>query len=139
MGFSGEYQNNMDAKGRVILPIKFRETIGEPFVLTKGIDRNLYIYSMEEWEKVEKRLAALKMTDSRSRALKRLLQGSAIELEIDNQDRITIPQNLRIYANLGKELLFVGQGEYIEIWSKSSFDEMSDNMNYAEVTEGLDF
>ena len=96
MGFMAEYQNNMDAKGRVILPIKFRETIGNKFILTKGFDHNLFIYPIDEWKKVEEKLSNLKITNKNSRIIKRLLQGSAVEVEIDNQDRISIPQNLRI-------------------------------------------
>ena len=138
MGFMAEYQNNMDAKGRVILPIKFRETIGNKFILTKGFDNNLSIYPIDEWKKVEEKLANLKVSNKSSRTIKRLLQGSAVEVEIDNQDRISIPQNLRIYAGLEKELLFVGQGEYIEIWAKNKFDEIND-CDFSEVAEEIDF
>ncbi|MBO4775496.1 MAG: division/cell wall cluster transcriptional repressor MraZ [Lachnospiraceae bacterium] len=133
-----EYQNNMDAKGRVILPIKFRETIGNKFVLTKGIDHNLTIYPIEEWKRVEEKLSRLKQGSLSARNLKRLLQGSAVEVEIDNQDRISIPQNLRVYAGLEKELLFVGQGEYIEIWAKNRFDEIND-FDFSDTLEDIDF
>jgi len=138
MGFMAEYQNNMDAKGRVILPIKFRETIGNKFILTKGFDHNLFIYPLDEWKKVEEKLSNLKITNKNSRIIKRLLQGSAVEVEIDNQDRISIPQNLRIYAELEKELLFVGQGEYIEIWAKNKFEEANE-YDFSEVAEDIDF
>jgi MraZ protein len=138
MGFMTEYQNNMDAKGRVILPIKFRETIGNKFVLTKGIDHNLTIYPIEEWKRVEEKLSRLKQGSLSARNLKRLLQGSAVEVEIDNQDRISIPQNLRVYAGLEKELLFVGQGEYIEIWAKNRFDEIND-FDFSDTLEDIDF
>jgi len=133
-----EYQNNMDAKGRVILPIKFRETIGNKFILTKGFDHNLFIYPLDEWKKVEEKLSNLKITNKNSRIIKRLLQGSAVEVEIDNQDRISIPQNLRLYAELEKELLFVGQGEYIEIWAKNKFEEANE-YDFSEVAEDIDF
>ncbi|MBO4310724.1 MAG: division/cell wall cluster transcriptional repressor MraZ [Lachnospiraceae bacterium] len=138
MGFMTEYQNNMDAKGRVILPIKFRETIGNKFILTKGFDHNLFIYPLDEWKNVEEKLSKLKITSKNSRIIKRLLQGSAVEVEIDNQDRITIPQNLRLYAELEKEILFVGQGEYIEIWAKSKFDEANE-CDVSDVAEEIDF
>ncbi len=128
----------MDAKGRVILPIKFRETIGNKFVLTKGIDHNLTIYPIEEWKRVEEKLSKLKQGSLSARNLKRLLQGSAVEVEIDNQDRISIPQNLRVYAGLEKELLFVGQGEYIEIWAKNRFDEIND-FDFSDTLEDIDF
>jgi len=138
MGFMAEYQNNMDAKGRVILPIKFRENIGNKFILTKGFDHNLFIYPLDEWKKVEEKLSNLKITSKNSRIIKRLLQGSAVEVEIDNQDRISIPQNLRIYAQLEKELLFVGQGEYIEVWAKNMFEKAND-YDFSEVAEDIDF
>ncbi len=138
MGFRAEYQNNMDAKGRVILPIKFREKIGNQFILTKGFDNNLFIYPVEEWIKVEERLSELKVTKKNVRAVKRLLQGSAVEIEIDNQDRISIPQNLRLYAGLEKEVVFVGQGEYIEIWSRDRFDE-ANQIDFSEAAEEIDF
>ena len=138
MGFMAEYQNNMDAKGRVILPVKFRETIGNKFILTKGVDNNLTIYPMEEWKNVEEKLSKLKYSDENARAFKRFLQGSAVEVEIDNQDRITIPQNLRLFAGLEKELMFVGQGEYIEIWAKSRFDANNER-DFSGMLANLDF
>ncbi|MBR6384151.1 MAG: division/cell wall cluster transcriptional repressor MraZ [Lachnospiraceae bacterium] len=138
MGFMTEYQNNMDAKGRVILPVKFRENIGSTFILTKGLDRNLTIYPMEEWKNVEEKLSKLKRSNEAARNLKRRIQGAAVEVEVDNQDRITIPQNLRIFAGLEKELLFVGQGEYIEIWAKSRFDALND-FDLSETLEDIDF
>ena len=100
MGFMAEYQNNMDAKGRVILPVKFRDAIGSKFILTKGIDHNLTIYPVDEWKKVEEKLSKLQQGSKASRNLKRRLQGAAVEVEVDNQDRISIPQNLREYAEL---------------------------------------
>ena len=138
MRFMTEYLNKMDAKGRVILPIKFREVIGNKFILTKGFDHNLYIYPMEEWVNVEEKLSKFKMTSKSARIIKRLIQGSAVEVEIDNQDRITIPQNLRIYAELEKEILFVGQGEFIEIWAKEKFDEANE-CDFSDVAEEVDW
>ena len=93
---------------------------------------------MEEWKKVEEKLAKLSITNANSRAFKRFFQGSAIELELDSQDRITIPQNLRMYAGLEKEIMFVGQGEYIEIWSKGKFEEINDNINFAAAAEAIE-
>ena len=138
MGFMAEYQNNMDAKGRVILPVKFRDAIGSRFVLTKGIDHNLTIYPIDEWKKVEEKLSRLQQGSKASRNLKRRLQGAAVEVEVDNQDRISIPQNLREYAELQKELLFVGQGEYIEIWSKAKYDEV-DDYDFEDDLDNIDF
>ncbi|SDJ08316.1 MraZ protein [Lachnospiraceae bacterium G41] len=138
MGFMAEYQNNMDAKGRVIFPVKFREAIGNSFILTKGIDNNLTIYPMDEWKKVEAKLANLKVANEGARNLKRRLQGSAVTIEVDNQDRISIPQNLRRFAGLEKEVLFIGQGEYIEVWSKSRYESI-DDFDLSAALADIDF
>ena len=138
MGFMAEYQNNMDAKGRVILPVKFRDAIGSKFILTKGIDHNLTIYPVDEWKKVEAKLANLKVANEGARNLKRRLQGSAVTIEVDNQDRISIPQNLRRFAGLEKEVLFIGQGEYIEVWSKSRYESI-DDFDLSAALADIDF
>ncbi|MCR4686111.1 MAG: division/cell wall cluster transcriptional repressor MraZ [Lachnospiraceae bacterium] len=137
MGFSGEYKNNMDAKGRVIFPVKFREAMDNTFIMTKGFDNNLLIYPKDKWEIMEEKLAALKITSKSARIVKRLLLGSAMEVEVDGQDRITVPQNLRTYANLTKEILFVGQADYIEVWSVDNYNEASE-CDYSEAAEEVD-
>ena len=137
MGFSGEYKNNMDAKGRVIFPVKFREAMDNTFIMTKGFDNNLLIYPKDKWEIMEEKLAALKITSKSARIVKRLLLGSAVEVEVDGQDRITVPQNLRTHANLTKEILFVGQADYIEVWSVDNYNEASD-CDYSEAAEEVD-
>ncbi len=138
MGFMAEYQNNMDAKGRVIFPVKFRDAVGSKFILTKGIEHNLTIYPLEEWGKVEKKLSELKTSKAASRNLRRRFLGSAVEVEVDNQGRISIPQNLRLFAQLEKEVLFIGQGDYIEIWSKSNYDTI-DDFDLTDALEDIDF
>ena len=137
MGFSGEYKNNMDAKGRVIFPVKFREAMDNTFIVTKGFDHNLLIYPKDKWEIMEGKLAALKITSKSARIVKRLLLGSAMEVEVDGQDRITIPQNLRAHADLTKEILFVGQADYIEVWSVDKYNEASE-CDYSEAAEEVD-
>lgn len=137
MGFSGEYKNNMDAKGRVIFPVKFREAMDNTFIMTKGFDNNLLIYPKDKWEIMEEKLAALKITSKSARIVKRLLLGSAVEVEVDGQDRITVPQNLRTHASLTKEILFVGQADYIEVWSVDNYNEASE-CDYSEAAEEVD-
>ena len=137
MGFSGEYKNNMDAKGRVIFPVKFREAMDNSFIVTKGFDNNLLIYPKDKWAIMEGKLAALKITSKSARIVKRLLLGSAMEVEVDGQDRITIPQNLRAHADLTKEILFVGQADYIEVWSVDKYNEASE-CDYSEAAEEVD-
>lgn len=135
----GEYQNNMDAKGRVILPVAFRDLIGRRFVVTRGIDDNLDLFPMDVWEERVRKLNELRTSEKAARAIKRRILGNAIEIEIDNQERITIPQNLREGCSLEKEIIFVGQGEYVEAWSKKLYDEMNDDIDFAELASGLDF
>ncbi len=127
----------MDAKGRVIFPVKFREAMDNTFIMTKGFDNNLLIYPKDKWEIMEEKLAALKITSKSARIVKRLLLGSAMEVEVDGQDRITVPQNLRTYANLTKEILFVGQADYIEVWSVDNYNEASE-CDYSEAAEEVD-
>lgn len=128
MSFMAEYQNNMDSKGRVIVPVKFREALGGKFVVNKGADGNLCLYPMKVWKHLSDKVSKLSITNTDARTYKRYFLGSAVEMEIDNQDRITIPQNLRTYAHLEKEILFIGVGHYIEIWPKTSFEDSSESV-----------
>jgi len=100
--FYGEYQHSVDAKGRVIIPSKFREGLGEKFILTKGLDNCLFAYSLEEWSNLEAKLRSLPFTDKDVRAFVRFFFAGAAEVEVDKQGRILIPQNLREYAGLEK-------------------------------------
>ena len=93
---------------------------------------------MDEWKKVEAKLANLKVANEGARNLKRRLQGSAVTIEVDNQDRISIPQNLRRFAGLEKEVLFIGQGEYIEVWSKSRYESI-DDFDLSAALADIDF
>jgi len=93
--FYGEYQHSVDAKGRVIIPSKFREGLGEKFILTKGLDNCLFAYSLEEWSNLEAKLRSLPFTDKDVRAFVRFFFAGAAEVEVDKQGRILIPQNLR--------------------------------------------
>lgn len=138
-GFMGEYRNNMDAKGRVILPVAFRELMGREFVITRGIDQNLDLLPKDVWDEKVEKLEKLGTSSPAARAIKRRILGMAIEIEIDNQDRITVPQNLREACGLEKEIIFVGQGNYVEAWSKQLYDEMNEGIDFSELASGLDF
>ena len=118
----GEFQNSIDAKGRMIIPAKFRDELGYKCVLTKGLDKCLYIYPMSEWEKLKEKLAKLPMSDPEARKFVRYMYGNAQECEIDKQGRISITSNLREYAEIEKELVTVGILDKVEIWSKKVYE-----------------
>lgn len=127
--FIGEYQNSIDAKGRIIVPSKFREQLGNKFILTKGLDSCLFIYTVEEWAKFEEKLAALPTANKDARAFVRYFFSSAVECEVDKQGRLTIPQNLREHAKIDKELVTIGVSRKIEIWSKQEWDNYNEGTN----------
>ena len=129
--FMGEYNHTIDAKGRLIIPAKFRETLGEEFILTKGLDGCLSIYPMDEWESFEEKLKALPLTDKNARAFLRFFVAGATSCELDRQGRILIPSALREFAGLEKEVVLTGNLTRIEVWSKERWIENSnyDNMD----------
>jgi MraZ protein len=140
----GEYQHSVDPKGRLIVPSKFREALGESFVITRGLDNCLFGYPMDEWRKLEEKLKSLPTTKKDARAFARFFFSGATEVEIDKQGRINLPQGLIQHASLVKECVVVGVSSKIEIWAKEAwdtyFDEAKDSFNeIAENIEGFDF
>ncbi|GFI62380.1 transcriptional regulator MraZ [Clostridiales bacterium] len=124
--FIGEYSHSLDAKGRLIIPAKFRDGLGEHFIVTKGIDRCLYIYPRSEWEVFEEKLRQLPLANTDARRFTRFFLSGAVECDVDNQGRIIIPQSLRSYASLGKEVVSAGVGSRIEVWNKENWDTECD-------------
>ena len=130
--FMGEYNHMIDAKGRLIIPAKFRELLGEEFILTKGLDGCLSIYPMNEWEAFEEKLRALPLTNKNARTFTRFFVAGATSCELDKQGRILLPATLGEFAGLDKEVVLTGMLNRIEIWSKdkwmenNSFDDMDD-------------
>ncbi|MCH7320831.1 MULTISPECIES: division/cell wall cluster transcriptional repressor MraZ [Solibacillus] len=142
--FMGEYQHSIDAKGRMIVPAKFRELLGETFVLTRGLDHCILGYPMDEWRKLEQKLKDLPMTKKDARAFARFFFSGASEVELDKQGRINIPSTLINHANLEKECIILGVSSKIEIWAKDAWDsyldESSESFNdIAENLIGFDF
>ena len=137
----GEYQHSVDPKGRVIIPSRFREELGIRFILTKGFDGCLYAYSMTGWEKVEQTLADLDFGGKDMRAFERWFFGGAVECEIDKQGRIIIPQNLREFAHLSKDVVIIGNRSKVEIWGKDEWEKYSQENHsceeFAETMSGL--
>lgn len=137
--FMGEYQHNIDAKGRMIVPAKFREELGQTFVVTRGLDECLFIYPMEEWKEVEIKLKKLPLTKKDARAFTRFFFSGATECEVDKQGRINLPQNLRTYASLEKECVVIGVSNRVELWAKDVWDTYFNESeeSFAEIAENL--
>ena len=137
--FMGEYQHNIDTKGRVIVPAKFREQLGDTFVITRGLDQCLFGYPMNEWKEVEKKLKALPLTKKDARAFTRFFFSGATECELDKQGRINLPTPLLTYASLQKECIIIGVSNRIEIWSKEIWGEYvaASEESFAEIAENM--
>lgn len=124
--FIGEYRHSLDTKGRVIVPAKFRDGLGDKFVVTKGLDGCLFAYSKEEWTNFENKIKTLPLTNKDARAFVRFFFSGAVECEIDKQGRTLIPPMLRDYANLNKDLVIIGVSTRVEIWSQEKWDNYSE-------------
>ncbi len=137
--FLGQYQNSIDAKGRTIIPAKFRDELGSNFVLTKGLENCLFIYPMSQWESFREKLNNLPLTSKESRAFVRRFFAGAVECELDKQGRVNIPPVLREHAELDKELVTIGVNERIEIWSKVNWDKYSEGIDdeYEEILQEI--
>ncbi|SFU98872.1 division/cell wall cluster transcriptional repressor MraZ [Butyrivibrio sp. INlla21] len=123
--FRGEYSHSIDAKGRLIIPAKFRELLGEQFVVTKGFDGCLFVFAQEGWDKFEEKLQSLPMDKPEARMLGRFFIAGAIDAETDKQGRILIPANLLQHAGIEKEAVIAGVGNRAEIWSKAEWEKAS--------------
>jgi MraZ protein len=135
--FMGEYSHSIDAKGRLIIPAKFRELLGEEFVLTKGLDGCLSIYPMDEWNAFEEKLRALPLTNKNARTFTRFFVAGATVCELDKQGRILVPATLREFAGLEKDVVLTGSINRIEIWSKSKWIENSNYDDMDSIAEGM--
>ena len=137
--FIGEYQHTLDPKNRVIMPSKFREKLGDSFVMTKGLDNCLFIYSSTEWSIVEEKLKSLPMTNKDARAFVRFFFAGACECDLDKQGRILMPNNLKDYAKIDKELVIIGVSTRIEIWSREEWNKFNSdaNISYEDVAEKM--
>ena len=124
--FIGEYNHSIDAKGRLIVPSKFREALGDTFFVTKGLDGCLSVYPTEEWKIFESKLRSLPITNKKARKFTRFFLAGASECEIDKQGRILITAPLREYAGLVKDAVLVGVSSRIEIWSRDKWAEIND-------------
>lgn len=120
--FMGEYNHTIDAKGRLIIPSKFREALGDEFVVTKGMDGCLFVYDNKEWQVFAEKLRTLPMIDKEVRKFTRFFLAGAASVEVDKQGRILLPAKLREFAEITKETVLVGVGSRVEIWSKERWE-----------------
>ena len=135
----GEYEHSMDTKGRLIMPSKLKEDIGEKFVITKGLDGCLFVYSQTEWKNFEEKLRSFPLTNKDARALMRFFLAGAMECEIDKQGRFLITSGLREFAGLDKEVVIIGVLTKVEIWSKDKWLKYSEEENQTadEIAEKM--
>ena len=134
----GEYEHSLDTKGRLMMPAKFREDIGEKFIITKGLDGCLFAFSLEEWKIFEQKLRSLPISNKDARAFSRFFFAGAIDCEIDKQGRFLISSNLREFAELQKEVVIVGMDSRIEIWSKEKWQKCDDEISADEIAEKME-
>ncbi|WP_057879417.1 MULTISPECIES: division/cell wall cluster transcriptional repressor MraZ [Levilactobacillus] len=123
--FMGEFEHSIDAKGRLIIPAKFRDQLGEQFVVTRGMDGCLFGYPMTEWSALQEKLKALPVNRKDARAFVRFFYSAATECELDKQGRINLPKSLRDHAALAKQCVIVGVANRFEIWSQERWETFS--------------
>lgn len=138
--FMGEYNHTIDAKGRLIIPAKIREQIGDHCVITKGLDHCITMYTEASWAKLCETLQTLSGSKAEARAIKRFYIGSAAELEFDKQGRILVPTSLREHAEIDKDVVVLGTGNTVEIWSREKYDTYNDEVaeSIESLAEGLE-
>ncbi|RKD75456.1 MraZ protein [Sinobaca qinghaiensis] len=137
--FMGEHHHNIDDKGRMIIPSRFREALGKTFVITRGMDECLFVYPMEEWQLLEKKMENLPFTKKDARAFTRFFFSGASECELDKQGRTMIPATLRQYAGLSKECVVIGVSARVEIWSKENWERYfsASQESFSEIAENI--
>ena len=135
--FMGEYNHSIDAKGRIIVPAKFRDLLGEHFVVTKGLDGCLWVFPSDEWDTFYEKLRSLPVTKRDTRNFVRHFMADALDAEIDKQGRILLPANLRKAGNLEKDVVLIGTGPRIEIWDKKAWEESFEDADADEIAERM--
>ncbi|MFO0705008.1 MAG: division/cell wall cluster transcriptional repressor MraZ [Candidatus Andersenbacteria bacterium] len=119
--FIGEYQHNIDDKGRLAVPVKFRARLSKGAVVTRGLDGSLFLYPLEEWKSLADRLSKLSIAKSNTRAFARLMLAGAMDVQLDRQGRVVLPEYLRHYAKIAKQVILAGLYNRIELWDKAAW------------------
>ena len=120
--FIGEFHHSIDEKGRLAIPVKFRSAFKTGAVVTKGLDKSLFLYTNQEWKKLAEKLANLPISQSKSRAFARLMLAGAMDVSLDKQGRIVLPDYLRSYCTLNKKAVVAGLYSRVEIWSEEEWE-----------------
>lgn len=123
MAFIGEYKHSVDEKGRLALPVKFRSALSQAAIITRGLDHCLYVFTSTEWEVMAQKIKALPMTQANARAFQRLMLAGAMEVELDSQGRVLLPDYLRTYAGIKKQAVIAGVYNRMEIWDETAWEQ----------------
>jgi MraZ protein len=127
--FLGRHNHNLDAKGRLALPARFRDKLAEGVVITRGFDPCLLVYPLDAWLPLAEKVAALSISDPDVRKLRRMLFADAVDVQLDAQGRVLIPSGLREYAGIEREAVVVGVHTFIEIWTPATWDYQSESID----------
>lgn len=136
-GFIGEYYHSVDVKGRMNIPVKFRELLGESFVVTRGLDKCLSIYPTEAFQAFAQKLQSLPISDKNARQFVRFFLSGAVECELDKQGRILLPQSLRMYADISKDVVVTGNGSTIEIWDSTQWNDYNNTIDPDAIADSM--
>ena len=137
--FMGEYEHALDSKGRLFIPAKLRENLGERFIITRGLDQCLFVYPLSEWSILQEKLKELPLNKSDSRAFVRFFFSGATECELDKQGRVLVPSYLRSYANVEREAAILGISNRVEIWDLATWQEYSNQVReeFSQLAEKM--
>ena len=136
--FMGEYNHTLDTKGRLIIPSKFRETLGEKFVVTKGLDGCLFVYAGDDWNAFEQKLTSLPLINKEARQFARFFLAGAATVEVDKQGRILLPAHLREFAGLEKDVVVIGANTKAEIWDRARWEALNAAWDPGEMLQTLE-
>lgn len=138
--FLGKYQHSLDAKGRVTIPARLRELLGDRFIATRGLDNCIFLYPLDEWQNIEDKMRTLPFTRADVRSFMRKFLSAASELELDKQGRTVLPSNLRDYANIFVDIIIIGVGTRVEIWALDRWESYAEDSDasYEAIAESLD-
>lgn len=135
--YRGEYNHTIDAKGRIMIPVKIREQLGDSFVVSKGLDGCLWMMDNEEWKRLEDEIHSMPFGKKETRMLARFIFAGAADGELDKQGRVLIPPVLREFAGLEKDVVLSGVGSRVEIWDKEKYSSYNDDENMEMVADKL--
>lgn len=135
--FMGRYNHTIDPKGRLSIPSKYREILGDEFVVSKGMDSCLFVYANDAWKEFEAKLASLPMVNEEARQLVRFFLSGAQYVTVDKQGRILVPQDLRDFAGLEKDVVLAGTGKKIEMWSLEKWEEKNAQVDINKLAQGM--